>query len=336
LNYRLLNALEGKNYSGRPPIWLMRQAGRYLPSYMALRQRYSFLDLCHTPELAAEVTLLPLKLFPFDAAILFSDILVVAESFGRGLRFEEEKGPIIERPIKTAQDIEKLPEPNAEESLSFVAEAIKLLLPELSVPLLGFAGAPFTIASYLIEGQSSSSLSKTKEWLVKDPDSFHNLLGKISNLTIDYLKMQAKAGVCAVQIFDSWAHQLAPRHFCEFSLPYIKKIVEGLRDLALPTIVFSRASSLHAEKIAAISPTAISIDWSGNIAEIRKKLPNITLQGNLDPFILYGSKESIEQEVGSLLSAMKDDPRYIFNLGHGILPTTPLDAVHQLCTLVHG
>lgn len=337
MNDILLKALAGKNFSGRPPLWLMRQAGRYLPSYNALRRRHSFLTLCHTPELIAEVALLPFSHFPFDAAILFSDILVVAEALGLGLRMEESIGPIIERPLTTREEIFNLPTPEAWDSFSYVAEGISLLLPQLKVPLLGFAGAPFTVASYLIEGRSSAQLEKTKRWMICDPESFHCLLNKIAILTIDYLKLQIKAGVQAIQLFDSWAHQLAPVQFQEFSLAYMKMIMQGIESLNIPIILFCRGSALFAKKIAELSPAAISIDWSGHLPSIRSEVAHsIALQGNLDPFVLYGAKGTIDKEVKNLLNGMKQDPAYIFNLGHGIQPDTPLEAVHRLVELVHG
>jgi len=315
----------------------MRQAGRYLPNYQALRASCSLLDLFHTPELIAEATLLPFHYLRLDAAILFSDILVVAEALGAGLQFDDKKGPIIERPVRSRRDIEALTVPSAVEALHYVQRGISLILPQLSVPLIGFAGAPFTVASYLVEGGSSQQFKTTKKWLMSDPEAFHSLLEKITAITIDYLNMQIAAGVHVLQLFDSWANQLAPIQLREFVFPYLRKVLEGLSSQKIPTILFCRGSSLFATELAALSPTAISIDWSGDLGKIRSSLsPTIALQGNLDPDVLFAPKELIKRDVHSILDVMKGDPAYIFNLGHGVQPGTPLDAVHYLIDLVHG
>ncbi|MBA2727655.1 MAG: uroporphyrinogen decarboxylase, partial [Parachlamydiaceae bacterium] len=223
----LLEALKCQNRS-RPPVWLMRQAGRYMPEYRALRSKYSFLDMVHHPELAAKVTCLPIDLLGVDAAILFCDILVIAEAFGLSLHFDDGVGPIIDNPLQNAADIDALPTPCAAEAFHYVAETIKLLRKDLKVPLIGFSGAPFTLASYMIEGRSSRDLRKTKQWMLKDPNSFHRLLNRIAVLVIDYLNVQIEAGAQVLQIFDSWAHTLSYHQFTEFSLPYFKKIIQGL------------------------------------------------------------------------------------------------------------
>lgn len=333
MNTLLLDALQGTNAS-RPPIWIMRQAGRYLPEYRALRSRYSFLEMCHTPELIREVTLQPIKAFQMDAAILYSDILMIPEALGVGLRFEESKGPIIERPLKTFSDVSSLQKINVSESLNFVAEGIKLLKKELTVPLIGFCGAPFTVASYMIEGGSSKDLRKTKQWMIRDPESFHRLLDKIADDSIDYLKMQVNAGVQALQIFDSWANFLSHRHFQEFSLRYLKKIKDTL-PTHIPLIIFCRGSSVFAEQLATIKPQGISVDWQADLASLRQKIPQpIALQGNLDPDILYAKPEVIRREATYLLESMRGDPAFIFNLGHGMNPDMSPDAVKVLVETV--
>jgi uroporphyrinogen decarboxylase len=333
MNTRLLDALKGKN-QGRPPMWLMMQAGRYLPEYRALRLKHSFLEMCHTPELIAEVTTMPLRRFEFDAAIVFSDILTIPEALGVGLRFDESVGPIIERPLRSAGDVKALPSIDIREKLSYVAKGIKLLKPTLKVPLLGFCGAPFTLASYMIEGSSSRNLHATKKWMLQDPTSFHALLDKLSDDVITSLNMQIDAGVDAVQVFDSWANVLSPSHFQEFSLKYIDKIVKAIQPKA-PVIVFCKGSSVFAPLIAKIAPNAISLDWNSDIHSIRKSLPSsIALQGNLDPDSLFAPIPTLKKELKSLLTSMKGNPSYIFNLGHGILPDTPLDAVHALVDTV--
>lgn len=327
-----LNALKCQN-AERPPIWIMRQAGRYMPEYRAIRANYSFLEMCHQPELVAEITQLPIRLLDMDAAILFSDILVIPEALGVGLRFEEGVGPIIERPLKTAADVESLPDINIRDSLKYVEEAIKLVNPELSVPLLGFCGAPFTVASYMIEGGSSRDFKKTKQWMLREPESFHRLLQKIADCSIAYLQMQAEAGVDAVQIFDSWAYALGHSQFREFSLRYLEYIVRALPDV--PVIVFCRGASVFASQLAEIAPAGISVDWQADITKMRSCIPSkIAIQGNLDPDILYASPQVIQKEAGRILKAMRGDPGYIFNLGHGIHPDTPVEAVKTLVECV--
>ncbi len=328
MNNLLLRALKGTNTeSGRPPVWIMRQAGRYMPEYRALRARHSFLEMVHTPEIAAEVTLLPIQQLDVDAAILFSDILTVAEALGVGLRFDEGVGPVVERPIREASQI-----PSHCEDLSYVGEAIRLLIPQLKVPLIGFAGGPFTVASYLVEGGSSRDLKKTKQWMLRDPQGFHKLLARITDITIDYLRMQADAGVNALQLFDSWAMHLAHPHFKEFSLRYLKRVVDELqRDV--PMILFCRGSSVFAEELAGVAP-AVGLDWNCDLQAMRKRLPGVTLQGNLDPFVLYAPHETIRREVRALMESMAGDPAYIFNLGHGVSPDMTVDSVRVLVDTV--
>jgi uroporphyrinogen decarboxylase len=330
MNELFLNALNCKNLSSRPPVWLMRQAGRYMPEYRDLRKKYSFLELCHNPELIAKVTMLPLDAFQMDAAILFSDILVIPEAFNLGLSFEDKKGPIIHRPLSTTQDIDNLVQPDVNVSLKYVADGIKALLPRLKVPLIGFSGAPFTLASYMIEGGSSKDLKKTKQMLINNPASFHKLLEKITESVIAYLNMQIEAGVQALQIFDSWAGVLCHEHFREFSLDYLKKILQGIKK-TVPVILFCRGSSFFAPQLAELKPAGISIDWQADLQVLRNTIPQgIALQGNLDPDILYGSESVIVKSVKNLLEKMKGDKGFIFNLGHGMQPDMSPHAVRVL------
>lgn len=338
MNELLLNALLCRNKS-RPPVWIMRQAGRYMPEYRALREKYSFLEMCHTPELVVEVTHLPIQHFGMDAAILFSDILMIAEASGIGLHFEEGIGPIIGRPLNSAADVDALSWPDISEKLNYVFSSIKLLRQQLKVPLLGFCGAPFTVASYMIEGKSSPDLKKTKQWMLREPMSFHCLLNKIADSTIEYLKLQIAAGVQAIQIFDSWAHVLGHVQFREFSLSYLQKIMLALNNSSIPIILFCRGSSVFARQLAELMPAGISVDWQADMTQMRSYIPNnIALQGNLDPHILYGDSSLIRKEVKRLLNGMQGDPGYIFNLGHGIHPDTPVGAVKTLveCVQMHG
>lgn len=330
----LLDALACRNQS-RPPVWLMRQAGRYMPEYRKLRQQHDFLDLCHCPELAAEVTLLPIHAFGMDAAILFSDILVVAEGLGFTVTFEESSGPHISPVLETTKQVDEIVVPNANEAFQYVADSIKLIKPSLKVPLLGFCGAPFTIASYLIEGRTSRDHKKTKQWLFRDPASFHKLLDKIADCSIDYLKLQIAAGVDAVQIFDSWASALAYPQFKEFSWYYLDKICKGLKSTGIPIILFCKGSSVFAPDLSKIDASAVSLDWNCDLKQMRARIPtNVALQGNLDPCVLYAHSKTIKHTVRKLLQDMKGDPGYIFNLGHGILPDMSPEAVKVLVETV--
>lgn len=333
MNTIFLEALSGKNESGRPPLWLMRQAGRYMHEYRKLREKYSFLGMCGQPELIAEVTELPIKTFGFDAAIIFSDILLIVESFGLKLRFEENEGPILEPALQTADDVKKLHCRDLSSRFSMVVEGVKLLKGRLKVPLLGFAGAPFTVASYMIEGKSSRDLKKTKAWMLKDPESFSLLLDKIADATAEYLNMLIDAGVDGIQLFDSWAHVLAWKQFEEYSLTYLKRVMSKLKPC--PVILFCRGASAFYEGLATIHPQAISLDWQCDIQAVRKRVPqSIALQGNLDPDILLGDHRLVTKEAKILLEKMRGSPSFIFNLGHGILPTTPEDNVRALVECV--
>jgi uroporphyrinogen decarboxylase len=308
-----------------------------MPEFRKIRAKHSFLEVCHDPELAAEVTLLPVRAFNMDAAILFSDILVIPEALQVGLRFEDKIGPIIERPLQTPADIQSLPVIDIKKSLAFVEKTIKLLIPRLKVPLIGFCGAPFTIASYMIEGGSSRDLKKTKQWLLKDPVSFHRLLQLITDYTLDYMHLQANAGIHAFQVFDSWANVLGHVQFREFSLQYLHRLVQGFKSSKLPIILFCRGSSVFASQMAEIGPAAISVDWNADLATIRTRIPaTIALQGNLDPDILYAPRKLLKKEINHLLKSMQGDPGYIFNLGHGIHPDIPMDSVKTLVETVQN
>lgn len=318
---KLLNALKGQN-QGRPPLWLMRQAGRYLPEYRALREKYDFLTLCRTPELIYEVTMQPIRRFNFDAAILFSDILMLPDSMGLGLYFEEQRGPLFQKTVQKKSDVEALPVP---EPLSFIAKGIHLLKRDLDRPLLGFAGAPFTVASYMIEGGSSSKLPKTKAWMLHDPQTFHHLLKKITIATINHLRLQIEAGVDAVQLFDSWAGLLAYPQFQEFSLHYLNEIKQALPS-HIPLIFFCKGIFPFTW-----TASALSLSSALPLSFVRQHLgPQVPLQGNLDPDILLAPKEMVIRETTKILMDFAHDPAWIFNLGHGVLPNTPLENVYAL------
>jgi len=333
MNSIFLQALHCRNPSG-PPVWLMRQAGRHLASYRALRHRYSFLQMCHEPDLITQVTLLPVEAYGMDAAILFSDILVVAEAMGVGLRFEDQVGPIIERPLTTRKDIESLPAPDPSK-LKYVAQGIRLLRQQLQVPLIGFCGAPFTVASYMIEGKSSRDLKKTKRWMLTDPEGFHLLLKKIADWSSAYLQLQIDAGVQAIQIFDSWANALSHSAFREFSLAYLHHLLNSVLPTQIPVILFCRGSSVFAPQLAQLKPAGIGLDWNCCMADMRRSIdPLIALQGNLDPDVLYAPLSRIEKEVERLLDEMKGDSGFIFNLGHGVAPDVSEEAVRTLVQCV--
>ncbi len=308
-----LRALQGKNTSSRPPIWLMRQAGRHLPSYRSMRQRYSFLEMCHQPDLIAQATMLPIQAYGMDAAILFSDILLILEAMGVGLHFEEQAGPKIERPLHTSAEVEALPWPDDLSHFRGMEQGIRLLRRELKVPLIGFCGAPFTLASYLIEGKTGKEFKKTKEWLFKDPESFHRLLEKLTAWCLADLHLQIRAGVQAIQIFDSWANVLAYAEFREFSLLYLKKIVEGISHTGIPCLLFARGSSVFAPELASLKAAGVSLDWNCHLPTMRQRiLPSVALQGNLDPHLLYAPLPKLKKEVQRLLGEMEGDPELYF------------------------
>lgn len=323
------DALHGKNQTGAPPVWLMRQAGRYMHEYQALRARYDFLSLCHNPELICQVTHLPIDAFGFDAAIVFSDILLILQALGYDLQFLEDVGPVIKNPLQPGSCLKYC---DVTPKLDFVSQGIKLLKTSLKVPLIGFAGAPFTVASYLIEGKSSRDLRKTKKWLLEDPDSFDKVLDVLADCTIEYLNAQIDAGCDAVQLFDSWAMHLASDQFDRFVQKPLAKIMKGLKKC--PVILFCRGTSGFAKRLSALSPQALSFDWTCDLQDMRKSLGSICLQGNLDPDILLTNPKTVQREATALLDKMKHDPAFIFNLGHGINKDTPRENVEALVACV--
>lgn len=325
----LLDALQKKNRS-RPPVWLMRQAGRYMPQYQGIRKKYGLNEMFREKDLIVQTTLLPLHLLDVDALILFSDILTVLYGLGKQWTLEESVGPVI-NPIKRVTDLEKR-EPH--EVYSHIKEALLELKRTIKCPLIGFAGGPLTIAAYLVEGKMSKDMHILKRWIYEDPKQFHQILHFITEATIDYLKLQMASGIDVVQIFDSWAGLLAPAAFQEFSLFYLKKLRESVPS-HIPFIIFTRGSCLYASDLCSLNPDAISFDWQKDMKKIAQEIPSeIALQGNLDPGILLGSWEYIKKDVDSLLNAMKGSPRYIFNLGHGVLPQTPFSTVKRLIDYV--
>ncbi|SMC53385.1 uroporphyrinogen decarboxylase [Pedobacter africanus] len=328
MNTLFLDAAFSKQ-TERPPVWMMRQAGRFMPEYWEIKNKYSFLEMCKTPEIAADVTMLPVDLLGIDAAILFSDILVTGEAMGGDLSFTQGVGPKFANPVRTLKDVDAL-EVDVVDRLQYVADAIKVIQQRLngSIPLIGFAGAPFTVMSYLVEGGSSKDFKLTKLLMHNQPDVAHKLLAKIAKVTADYLNLQIAAGVNAIQIFDSWALALSWNDYQEFSHRYINEIIANLNRKDIPVISFCKGSSVFAPIMAEAKPDVVSIDWNADLLNIKKSLPaGIAVQGNLDPHILYADQPVIKKEILRLFERMRGENGFIFNLGHGIMPDIPFDNV---------
>ena len=320
----------------RPPVWMMRQAGRFMPEYWEIKNKYSFLEMCKTPEIAADVTMLPVDLLGIDAAILFSDILVTAEAMGGDLSFTQGIGPRFSNPVRSQADVDALLT-DVDNKLQYVADAIKVIQQRLngSIPLIGFAGAPFTVMSYLVEGGSSKDFKLTKLLIHNQPELAHQLLAKIAKVTVDYLNLQIDAGVNAVQLFDSWALALSWDDYTEFSHRYNAEIISKLNRKDVPVISFCKGSSVFAPLMAEAKPDVISVDWNADLLDIKKKLPKgIAVQGNLDPHILYADKKVIKDRIHRLFERMRGENGFIFNLGHGIMPDIPFDNVKYAVELV--
>jgi uroporphyrinogen decarboxylase len=320
----------------RPPVWMMRQAGRFMPQYWEIKNKYSFLEMCKTPEIAADVTMLPVDLLGIDAAILFCDILVTGEAMGGDLSFTQGVGPKFANPVRTMADVDAL-EVDVLDRLQYVADAIKVIQQRLngSIPLIGFAGAPFTVMSYLVEGGSSKDFKLTKLLIHNHPELAHKLLAKIAKVTADYLNLQIAAGVNAVQIFDSWALALSWNDYQEFSHRYIQEIISNLNRTNVPVISFCKGSSVFAPMMAEAKPDVVSIDWNADLLNIKNALPaGIAVQGNLDPHILYADQHVIKKEIHRLFERMRGTEGFIFNLGHGIMPDIPFENVKYAIEVV--
>jgi len=326
----------------RTPVWIMRQAGRYLPEYRKIRaEAGSFMDLCQTPELACEVTLQPLRRFSLDAAIIFSDILTVPDVMGLKLFFVAGEGPKFEHPIRSAEDIKKLPNPDVNESLGYVMDAISLTRRELDgkVPLIGFSGSPWTLATYMVEGGSSKTFSMTKKLIYQEPRMAHELLGKLANTVTDYLNAQIESGAQAVQIFDTWGGALSSKAYREFSLQYMAQIVSGLKRESegrrVPVILFSKGCNTQLEALADTGCDALGVDWTISLDEARARVGDrVALQGNLDPSILLADKKVIRREVNETLNSFGQGNGHVFNLGHGITPEVEPENLTALISAV--
>ncbi|MDP1842723.1 MAG: uroporphyrinogen decarboxylase [Sediminibacterium sp.] len=324
-NDLLLRALKGEDLE-RVPVWMMRQAGRYLPEYIKIREKYSFFERCQTPELAAEITIQPVDIVGVDAAILFSDILVVPQAMGLEVQMIESKGPFLPDPIKVKADLNRIHVPEIQETLGYVVDAIKLIKQQLNerVPLIGFAGSPWTLLCYMVQGKGSKTFDEAKSFCYTQPELAHQLLQMITDTTIGYLTAQIEAGADTVQIFDSWGGLLSPADFEVFSLRYIRQIVTAVKDKA-PTIIFAKGAWHSLEAMSQTGAAGLGIDWCITAPMARQFAGNnITLQGNFDPAKLLAPIPTIVKETEAMLQAF-GKKNYIANLGHGILPNVPVD-----------
>jgi len=348
-NDRLIRALLREPVD-RTPVWIMRQAGRYLPEYRETRAKAgSFMDLCRNPELACEVTMQPLRRYDLDAAILFSDILTIPDAMGLGLYFTEGEGPRFKYPVRCEKDVDQLPIPDPEQELKYVIDAVRVIRRELDgkVPLIGFSGSPWTIATYMVEGSGAKFFANTKAMMFDRPDLMHRLLDKVAKSVTLYLNAQIDAGAQVAMIFDTWGGMLTPRDYQEFSLAYMKRIVSELTRVSeerkVPVILFTKGGGHWLTDMAATGCDALGLDWTVNIGDARKEVGDkIALQGNMDPCILYSSKDRIKQEVGAILENFGHGSGHIFNLGHGIHPAIDpehmgamISAVHELSPAYH-
>ena len=319
------------------PIWLMRQAGRYMKEYRALRKKYSFLEMCKNPQLAAEVTLQPIHQIRVDAAIIFADILLPLEPMGIELEFAKDEGPVFHHPIREMKQIEKLRIIDPEGDLPFLMEAIRLVRKELDgkIPLLGFSGAPFTLASYIIEGGHSKNYILTKGMMHQNPQAWDRLMEKLSEVLIRYLNAQIRSGVQAVQLFDSWVGCLSPTDYERYVLPHSKRVIDGV-DRTVPLIHFGTTTSTLLEGMKKAGGDVIGVDWRVDLGEAWSRIGyDVAIQGNLDPVVLLSSIDVIKEEAKRILDRAGNRPGHIFNLGHGILPDTPVENVVALVDMVH-
>jgi uroporphyrinogen decarboxylase len=334
MNTRFLDACWGKPVDV-VPVWLMRQAGRYLPDYMRVRSKCTFLELCKTPELAAEVTIQPVDILGVDAAILFSDILTPVEPMGMHLDFVP--GPVFRDPIRTMADVEALKIPNMEQDVPYVLDAVKLLRKELAtkVPLIGFGGAPFTLACYMVEGKGSKDFAALKKMMYAEPEVYAALMDKITTMDMEYLNAQIKAGAQAIQIFDTWGGMLSPADYERYVLPYTQRLINGLDRTHVPVIHFVKGAGTMLEIVKQAGGDVMGLDWHVNLGKARDVLGDMAVQGNLDPTVLFAPKEVIEREVKRVLDENAGRPGLIFNLGHGILPTVPPENAIYMVECVH-
>ena len=330
-----LSACRGEK-TARPPIWLMRQAGRYLPEYRELRKGRTMLEAVSTPDVAIEATLQPIRRFGFDAAILFSDLTVPFTPMGAPFEIKEGVGPVVDEPVRSLEDFKRLHLFDPREGLSFVLETIRGLKRELPVPLIGFTGAPFTLASYLIEGGPSRDLKRTKGMMQAEPALWHQLMEMLATVVESYLTAQIEAGADAVQIFDSWVGHLSPETYREFLMPHMKRIFDGLRTPGAPVIHFGTGNPLLLPIMREAGGDVIGVDFRVSLSTAAEMVPGVPLQGNLDPTVLQTNPDVVEREARKIVEQGRELNGHIFNLGHGILPETPLENVQRLVETVQG
>ena len=320
------------------PVWFMRQAGRYMPEYRAIRAEHSLLEICKRPELAAEVTLQPVDRLGVDAAILFADILLILEPLGVGLEFAAGDGPTLRRPVAVAEDVDRLPRFDVATELGYVAESVRAIVARLGgrVPLIGFAGGPFTVASYLIEGGHSAQFAATKRLMSAEPEAWHRLLALLASLTAEYLRMQIEAGADAVQLFDSWIGVLAPEDYRRYVLPHTRSIFATLAGNGVPTIHFGTQTAGLLADMSGAGSDVVGVDWRIDLADAWDRVgTDLAVQGNLDPIALLAPWPVLAETASRVLGSVAGRRGHIFNLGHGILPQTPVQAVADLVSLVH-
>lgn len=330
-----LRACRGEK-TERPPIWIMRQAGRYLPEYRGLRMGRTMLEAVSTPDIAAEATLQPIRRFGFDAAILFSDLTVPFTPMGAPFDIKEGVGPVVDEPVRTAEDMNRLHLFEPEEGLPFVLETIRILKRELEVPLIGFTGAPFTLASYLIEGGPSRDLKRTKTMMYSEPALWHSLMELLAEVVLRYLSAQIRAGADAVQLFDSWIGHLSAESYREYLMPHMWHIFEGLRPLGAPVIHFGTGNPALLAVQSEAGGDVIGVDWRISLTDAAKMVPGKPLQGNLDPAVLLTTPSLVEREALKVIEQGRLLPGHIFNLGHGITPDVPIANVERLVEVVQG
>ena len=321
----------------RTPIWIMRQAGRYLPEYRAVRAKSDFLTMCKTPELAAEVTIQPVDLVGVDAAILFSEILVIPEAMGMHLEMNEGKGPVFPNPIRTIDDANNLKEIDPTKELKYVIDAVSLTKKNLNnrVPLIGFSGSPWTLLTYMVEGKGSKNFSEVKKLIYNNPELAHSILDKLAKTVADYLSAKIEAGCNAVQIFDTWGGILSQKDFEEFSLRYVERIISQIKRKDEPVIFFAKGVHYNLSKLASIGADVLGLDWTMDLGKVRKKVGDkVTLQGNMDPTVLYTNKNYIREETKRILESFGRGNGHVFNLGHGVLPDIDPENVKALVQYV--
>jgi uroporphyrinogen decarboxylase len=320
----------------RTPVWFMRQAGRYQPEYRALRERYGILEICSTPELAAQVTRRPVERLGVDAAILFSDIVVPLAAMGVDLRIEEGRGPVIDEPIRTRGDLGRIRPLEPDEDVPFVLEAVRGLVKELDVPLIGFAGAPFTLASYLIEGGASRDFARTKALMLGEPETWRGLMQRLGDAVLAHLRAQAEAGAHALQLFDSWVGALSPPDYEQHVLPSVRRIFEGLEPLGVPRIHFGVGTGELLTLMRDAGADVVGVDWRVPLDAAWYRVGHdVSIQGNLDPAAVLAPWEALRRKALDVLERAGDRPGHVFNLGHGVLPETSPDALRGLVDLVH-